>query len=262
MASLDPATGQSLSPDAIQRVLFITARVHVYQIPPLTSNKGYTAATWTHNPPIFTARLRILENSIPAGSGEKVSTDILLEDGSSGELFAAAPFTHPTVVTQAVDSSRFFAIRVVGDGGRKATLGIGFEERSDAFDFGVTLQDANKVLDTGSGSQAGGPTSVKKSAQLDKPPDYSLKEGQTITVNIGGRTGSKGGLKSSWNSMSQASPGQTEGKVPFLPPPPSAAQVKLELNQNQSTTKTASAPKPESSAKDLGFDDGEFGEFQ
>ena len=31
--------------DAIQRVLFIASSVHVYNIPPLTSTKGYTAAT-------------------------------------------------------------------------------------------------------------------------------------------------------------------------------------------------------------------------
>ena len=47
---------------------------------------------------------------------------------------------------QALGSSRFFALRVVGEGGMKATLGIGFEERSDAFDFNTTLQDVRKLL--------------------------------------------------------------------------------------------------------------------
>lgn len=267
MASIDPATGQPLPADAIQRVLFITARVHVYQIPPLASNKGYTAATWTNDPPIFTARLRILETSVPASSGDKVSTAILLEDGSSGELFAAAPYSHSTVVTQAVDSSRFFAVRVVGDGGRKATLGIGFEERSDAFDFGVTLQDANKALDGDKNSAAritSAAASAKRPPELEKPPDYSLRDGQTITVNIGGRGGGKGGSRSSSSStpISQASSGQTEGTLPFLPPPPTAADVKSGLNKSAFPPDPPPPSQSGPSAKDLGFDDGEFGEFQ
>lgn len=260
MASIDPATGQELPADAIQRVLFITARVHVYQIPPLTTSKGYTAATWTNNPPIFTARLRIIETTIPSTSTEKVSTAILLEDGSSGELFAAAPYTHPSVVTQAVDSSRFFAIRVVGDGGQKATLGIGFEERSDAFDFGVTLQDASKTLDNAGGIRASN-ASLKKDLDQEMPKDYSLKEGQTITVNIGGRAGTKAGLTNPTLDTKQASAGQA-GDMPFLPPPPSAAEVKSTWNKDPATTSTLQTHNPGPSAKDLGFDDGEFGEFQ
>lgn len=257
MATVDPATGQPLPREAIQRVLYITPRVHVYQIPPLTSTKGYVAATWTNNPPIFTARLRIIETSIPSDTSEKVSTAILLEDGSSGELFAAAPYTHPTVVTQASDSSRFFAIRVVGDGGRKATLGIGFEERSEAFDFGVTLQDSNKTLEGAGGAPQKSSAAATKGKNDEKPADYSLKEGQTISINIGGR-GAKGGT----HRPSQASAGQPENTVPFLPPPPSAADVKSEMHKDGISAASTIAQKPRTSAKDLGFDDGEFGEFQ
>ena len=261
MASVDPATGQSLPAEAVQRVLYITPRVHVYQIPPLTSNKGYTAATWTDKPPIFTARLRILETSVPAKESDKVSTNILLEDGSSGELFAAAPYNHPSVVTQAVDSSRFFAIRVVGEGGRKATLGIGFEERSEAFDFGVTLQDSNKALgiDNGGTAQNKNPDpAASKSESSEKHADYSLKDGQTITISIGGR-GAKGATD---KLLGQASAGQPEGAMPFLPPPPNAADIKSGLQRDSAPTSALTLPSSGPSAKDLGFDDGEFGEFQ
>ena len=79
----DPLTGQPLPANAIQRILYLANKVHVYQIPPATSTKGYQASTWTadnNKRQIFTARLRILETSIPGPADtEKVSTTLLLE---------------------------------------------------------------------------------------------------------------------------------------------------------------------------------------
>ena len=83
-------------------------------------------------------------------------------------------------VEQVVDSSRFFAVRVV-DGKRKAILGVGFEDRSDAFDFGVSLQAVQKH---GQLVGAGGAGKVEVSPFVEKK-DYSLKEGQTISITIG-----------------------------------------------------------------------------
>ena len=141
---------------------------------------------------IFTARLRIIETSIPPerdDGDEKVSTSILLEDSKSGDLFAAAPYTSERAVEQALDSSRFFAITVMGEG-RKAVLGMGFEERSEAFDFSIALQDARKALgfDAASSGSAGAKAKAKKEAEEPKR-DFSLKEGQTISINLGGLKG-------------------------------------------------------------------------
>lgn len=190
-----------------------------------------------------------------------MSLAILLEDPSTGELFAAAPYTHPATVAQASDSSRFFAVRVVGEGGMKATLGVGFEERSEAFDFGVALQDAGRTLGFGAGGAAGAQGRVgagggkKVDAVVEKPKDYSLKEGQTITVNIGARIHN---VKASVNEKPAADPA---APVPFLPPPPSAADVKSAKHGSGDVSNIV-AQKPASNAAELGFDDGEFGEFQ
>lgn len=80
-------------------------------------------------------------------------------------------------------------MRVV-DSGRKAMLGIGFEERSEAFDFGVSLQEVRRHNDF-EVNGAAGPNKkggAKKAAEL-KPvearKDYSLKEGETINITIG-----------------------------------------------------------------------------
>ena len=274
MTSTDPSTGLPLSADAIQRVLFIASSIHVYSIPPLTSTKGYTASQWTadnNKRQIFTARLRILETAIPSedGQGETVNTAVLLEDPSNGQLFAAAPYTDASAVEQVLDSSRFFAIRVVGEGGRKAILGIGFEERSEAFDFGIALQEVRKVQGIDKNAvPLGSRKPTGKAPLAEKMPekkDFSLKEGQTIHIDLpraasrikdaefGTSAKSKG-----FNFIAPPSGGlHTDGTLALLPPPASAQDVKAE-NRRSIRRK----PPELQLAADLGFDDGEFGEFQ
>jgi len=266
MESIDPTTGRPLPADAIQRILFIAPSVHVYNIPPLTSTKGYVAASWTadnNKRQIFTARLRILETAIPtANNDETVKTDILLEDPSNGQLFAAAPYVVPGVVEQVLDSSRFFAVRVQGEGGRKAVLGIGFEERSEAFDFSVALQEVRKTLGIEDNGNSGGKKPEKgKENKVQEKKDFSLKEGETITVSIGGRgMGRRSQGKSEERSSDLGGfslPPPPGGGGSLLPPPPSAEEVKKQKRLSQ----TFETPQP-GSIEDLGFDDGEFGEFQ
>lgn len=266
METLDPATGRPLPADAIQRILFIAPSVHVYNIPPLTSTKGYVAASWTadnNKRQIFTARLRVLETAIPtANNDETVKSDILLEDPSNGQLFAAAPYTEMGVVEQVLDSSRFFAIRVEGEGGRKAVLGIGFEERSEAFDFSVALQEVRKTL--GIDAESANKVGKKPQKAAEKQPekrDFSLKEGETIKVTIGSKglgRRAQGNLQQSGQSLSGSLPPPPAfGGGSLLPPPPSANEVKARKRLSQNIE-----PPKLSSAEELGFDDGEFGEFQ
>ena len=270
----DPLTGNPLPPNAIQRILYLAPQVHVYQIPPRTSAKGYQASQWTsdnNKRQIFTARLRILETSIPAptaddDAAEKVSTTLLLEDSSNGQLFAAAPYTSAGVVEQALDSSRFFAVTVVGEG-RKAVLGMGFEERSEAIDFNIVLQDARRVLGFEMNPNAPGSASGKSSQKPVEEPkrDFSLKEGETISINLGGLKGRRERKeegrsppeqeKSDQDALFSIKPPPGSGGSSFLPPPPSAKSVKEERRRSRQNFEQ---PKPQ----DLGFDDGEFGEFQ
>ena len=176
---------------------------------------------------------------------------------SNGQLFAAAPYTSQAIVENVSDSSRFFALRVQDEQGRKATLGIGFEERPEAFDFSVSLQEARKSLglETGPSQKPG---TVKADTAVTR--DLSLKEGETITVNLPGRFGRRK-AETSDNSSSSSGGGLSGFSLPpppsvsavkaggssgFLPPPPSAQSVK-DAKQKQ--------------AAQLGFDDGKFGEF-
>lgn len=273
--NVDPLTGQPLPPTAIQRILYIAPKVHIYQIPPATSTKGYQASTWTANDnklQIFTARLRIVETSIPSDdddTDEKVTTTILLEDAKTGDLFAAAPYTSERVVEQALDSSRFFAITVVGEG-RKAILGMGFEERSEAIDFNIALQDARRVLGFDNNNAAARPNAARAKKEADEPKrDFSLKEGETISINLGGLKGrrarpegpagdkSPGRQKSEHEALFSIAPPPGSGGG-FLPAPPSAKSVKEERRRSRQSFE----PAKHQTAEDLGFDDGEFGEFQ
>ncbi|KAI9745603.1 MAG: hypothetical protein M1818_001137 [Claussenomyces sp. TS43310] len=265
MDIVDPALGPALLTDTIQRVLFVSPSVHVYNIPPLTSTKGYVAATWTENSnsrQIFTARLRVLETAVPAPNDEeKVAAAVLLEDPKTGDLFAAAPYTAASVVEQVLDSSRFFAMRVQDDEGRKAVLGIGFEERSEAFDFSVALQEIRKTLGFDSSSRTGGSQGRKPIKEKELPKkDFSLKEGETIVVNIGSKAGRgrRAGVERSQDtgSMGLSLPPPPAGGL--LPPPPSAQEVKAQKRSSQTFVPTSNL----GSLKELGFDDGEFGEFQ
>ena len=128
----------------------------------------------------------------------------------------------------------------------KATLGLGFEDRSDAFDFGIALSEARKVL----GWEQAKAKGAEKSEAFQ---DFSLKEGEKIHIQVGGKGRKEGGSGPGTDKKSEREDGQALFSI--APPPSGAAFPSI-------------APPPSSNAVDgktaqeLGFDDGEFGEFQ
>ncbi|KGQ08968.1 Adaptin ear-binding coat-associated protein 2 [Beauveria bassiana D1-5] len=260
MELLDPATGRALPADAIQRVLFIAEKVHVYSIPPMASMRGHVAASWTTDPSrqIFSARIRVIETSYdssPSSSSssqqqqqqqqqQQLKVDTVLEDPATGQLFAASPYADPAAVDPATDSSRFFALTVRDEAGRKAVLGIGFEERPEAFDFAVALQEARKALGWeavgGNNGQRAGQEDKKMAAEagVDPPKDYSLKEGETITINIGGKFGRRR------QQQQQEVEGNKSGaslQSFALAPPPSSSSSSSSLSLSASPSSSSSS---------------------
>ncbi|ORX35059.1 hypothetical protein BD324DRAFT_582726 [Kockovaella imperatae] len=192
--------------DEIESILFIAREVMVYQVPPRTSTSGYKAAEWDVEQFMWKGRLRVVE------IGNRC--ELKLEDPSTGELFASATYATPwTQVEPVLDSSRYFVIRVEGDGGQRAYIGMGFQERGEAFDFQVALQSVAK--------RASAPEPSSDPSQPSKPAappkDYSLKDGQTFTIKIPGREGSA--KKTPISSTSGPSSG-SGGGFGLLPPPP------------------------------------------
>eukprot|EP00038_Savillea_parva_P003955 m.132389 g.132389 ORF g.132389 m.132389 type:complete len:333 (+) comp11333_c0_seq2:444-1442(+) len=121
---------------ALEMPLLTVRDVRMYQIPPRTTNKGYRADAWGLDKPAWTGILRIVSK----GS----ECLIRLVDKQSGDLFVQCPVDKfPGLAVEAcTDSSRYFVIRALDEAsGQHAFVGIGFTERSDAFDFNVALSD-------------------------------------------------------------------------------------------------------------------------
>ncbi|KAK1921378.1 hypothetical protein DB88DRAFT_100483 [Papiliotrema laurentii] len=189
--------------DEIESILFIAREVMVYQVPPRTSASGYKAADWNVESFIWKGRLRVIELG--------TRCEIRLEDSTTGELFATVPYAAPwTSVEPVLDSSRYFVLRVEGEGGKRAYIGMGFAERGEAFDFQVSLQSVSK--------RSSRPAASDPAKPAPPPKDYSLKEGQTFTIKIPGREGKKDASASA--PASGAASGGGGGLFSLPPPPP------------------------------------------
>ncbi|AFR92598.1 adaptin ear-binding coat-associated protein 2 [Cryptococcus neoformans C23] len=191
--------------DEIEAVLFVAREVMVYQIPPRTTTAGYKAAEWNVESFLWKGRMRVLD----VGS----RSEIRLEDSNTGELFAQVNYVSPwNQVEPVLDSSRYFVLRVEGEGGKRAYIGMGFAERGESFDFQVALQSVTKRSQNISSS-----SNPSEQPQPTAPPkDYSLKDGQTFTIKIPGREGKK----PSPSQTPSSGGGGGGGGLFSLPPPP------------------------------------------
>ncbi|CAD6575822.1 MAG: hypothetical protein TREMPRED_001501 [Tremellales sp. Tagirdzhanova-0007] len=196
--------------DEIESILFIAREVMVYQVPPRTTTAGYKAADWNVEAFLWKGRLRALE------IGPRC--ELRLEDPNNGELFAQITYTSPwTQVEPVIDSSRYFVLRVEGEGGKRAYVGMGFAERGEAFDFQVALQSVAKRTNPSSTNPTLGGEPPRPAAP---PKDYSLKEGQTFTVKIPGREGKKPSAGGGGGGGQGRGGEGREGGMFALPPPP------------------------------------------
>ena len=159
----------------IEVALMQKRQVNVFQIPPPTSSQGHSSADW-RGKQIWTGKCQVMHELHTACKIQLVNEDETLfaesriTDGS----------TYDTHVTRAYDSSRAFALVLIGDQGQKAVVGIMFPERNDSFDFIQALDEFKKAyrVEKGLDSNFKKPNSAKIEA------DLSLKEGEKITINF------------------------------------------------------------------------------
>uniref|UniRef100_H2ZRB7 NECAP PHear domain-containing protein n=1 Tax=Ciona savignyi TaxID=51511 RepID=H2ZRB7_CIOSA len=201
--------------DAYERTLLMKNECFVYALPPRTSNRGYRAADWGLDKPLWTGRLKI------STFNGKLSIKLL---DSEGNLFAEAPVPeYPGVAVESVtDSSRYFILRIINTEGKVAFIGAGFGDRGDAFDFNVTLQDHFKRVKT---------DEKIEQAPVNQPNlDLGLKAGQTFRINIGNSAG---------KSKPKTKTNPTGGLL--LPPPPAAATSQTTSNDKSDWGEFSSA---------------------
>ncbi|RLN48766.1 hypothetical protein BBJ28_00012747 [Nothophytophthora sp. Chile5] len=125
--------------------------------------------------------------STPAWTGRlqvsSIGDDALIElkDPNTGVLFAACPIKigGPPAVQKVLT-------HYLHRSGRHAFIGIAFNNRSDAFDFNVAIDDFSKYTTCIHREQ----TQLQSPAAAT-PKDYSLKEGQTIRIKINSTRKSK-----------------------------------------------------------------------
>eukprot|EP00270_Netrium_digitus_P005242 TRINITY_DN16895_c0_g1_i1.p1 TRINITY_DN16895_c0_g1~~TRINITY_DN16895_c0_g1_i1.p1 ORF type:complete len:271 (-),score=42.14 TRINITY_DN16895_c0_g1_i1:242-1054(-) len=248
--------------DSVEVVLFQVKECYVYKIPPRRSAASYRADEWDINKWAWEGALKVVSKG--------TSCTVRLEDNKTDELFAQASVLagHPSPVEAVIDSSRFFVLRVEdasGGASRHAFIGIGFRERSQAYDFQAALYDHNKFVNR-----------LKEAEEMEhqyesKPSaNYSLKEGETMRIDLKALGGSGSFFRPKQTPPSPTTPGALQGgrhvrrvsgeipasMIPSLPPPPQSHALHSSLPQphaeKDGSTKQTS----------LSTIDDDFGDFQ
>lgn len=261
-------------------VLFQVKECYVYMIPPRKSAASYRADEWDINKWAWEGVLKVVSK------GENCS--IRLEDKETGDLYAQAPIRQdqPLPVEAVIDSSRFFVLRVEEELNGKtkhAFLGLGFRERPQAYDFQAAVFDHLKYLNKKKEAEE-----ITQEYEAKPSADYSLKEGETLRLQLKNTKISGSVLKSKSLEKTLSGSGAREPMpnpdtpenypkrsgvpciVPPPPPPvlqpppspllktPSMAKPSASVSESVATASNAT-PVSNDAAEDL---DEDFGDFQ
>jgi hypothetical protein len=84
--------------------------------------------------------------------------------------------TDDSSVERTLDSGRYFVLRITNQQGRHAFIGIAFNERNDAFDFNVALNEFKSELER--------ETKATEWSTAAPAQDFSLKSGEKIKIKL------------------------------------------------------------------------------
>ena len=252
----------------VESLLWTCKEAYVYQIPPLKNENGHRANDWDVNKWLWSGALKV--------TSKGNTLNIILHDEKTGELFATCPVKEKgsKAVDQVIDSSRYFAIRIDDGRGKHAYVGMGFRDRSHAYDFNATMGDHWKGVQRQKEAEEQAKEAAARAAS-EPMRDLSLKEGETLSikVNVPGASG-----KPRAPRVKSAGGGLTLPPPPgggLLPPPPKAgaiapppapapapAATTTTAAAPAATTATAPASAPASSAPSApAAEDDDFGDF-
>jgi len=235
---------QSLNdPEIVERVRASIPNAHVFKLPTTkkqSATTGWCGADWKEK--VWQGTIKVVECGdltaiLLVDENNRVSSS---SNGSS--IFAVCPVKEGAV-DRCVDSSRYFVLRIENaNNGQHMFIGVAFNERNDAFDFNISLEDSRREKE-----QEKNP--IKPYIDLGK--DYSLKEGEKIKVSIpkNNSTGARehqstggGGGKSFLKPCTRDTPrSKTNGNTNFLS---TMMEGTATLLPSQRTTKRKSHEKP------------------
>ncbi|KAK7335450.1 hypothetical protein VNO80_27295 [Phaseolus coccineus] len=271
--------GEIEDAEPIELVLFQVPECYVYIIPPRKSAASYRADEWDVNKWAWEGTLKV------TSKGEECI--IKLEDKSSGELYARAFLRNgePHPVEPVIDSSRYFVLRIeenIGGRLRHAFIGIGFRERTEAYDFQAALHDHMKYLNKKKTAEE-----MEQHYQQTSSVDYSLKEGETLVLQIKTNKSDSSVKSKFFEQGLNKSPEERNGRKESLPsiklPPPPPAPLSPVVTPQKSPTdsptklsleKTFKADHPKTVKEDTEHEnspedqstqdvpDDDFGDFQ
>ncbi|KAG5179425.1 hypothetical protein JKP88DRAFT_326905 [Tribonema minus] len=256
-------------PSRVEVPLLYIKEVFVYRVPPAKAASGHRAEEWGLENPALTGFMRIsqlddqslvtLALTLKEAGAEYAVRWCLVKmfvPPKEGDLGAAAQLFATCCirvgggrflqhfVEHVMDSSRYFVLRCEDQAGsgRVAYVGVGFRERSTAFDFKAALDDyvrsvqrqqqAERLRDRANSVDAAEDGSSEQRAPLPPVPDLSLHAGQKIHLSLpgGGGSGGSGGGGSGGSSahrrpQRRTTWGEGAGLVPpppggLVPPPP------------------------------------------
>ncbi|OMJ95744.1 hypothetical protein SteCoe_818 [Stentor coeruleus] len=162
-----------------------------YEIPPAVRSSGHLAEEWKNC--IFQGKLRLV------AKGKFCFIQLLTRDNSLFLACQVNPKFIERTVERTKDSSRYYVLTVVTPNGSNVYIGMGFDERNDAFDFWATLLDFAERIKT-----------EEQPVVEVAGPDLShlqLRDGQMISLSGG-------------NKPVVANPPATQPKLFKLKPPP------------------------------------------
>lgn len=218
----------------LERTLFIERNVWFYQVPSgQVTSMAPRADAWDPEHPLLTGSVLVVQK------GDACFVQLFEPKAEDAEasvvptLFAQCPLQitrelHLDVyVHDCVDSSRYFMLRVEDEqSGRCAFVGIGFPDRTAAFNFKATLQDYAKYVQRQLDVQH--VEAVETAEQtLVKKQDLSLPQGTTIRINLKNNVSVDGERKKKCCRNSEEG-AVSPAKLPLIPPPPRDSTVKSE----------------------------------
>lgn len=212
-----------------ERTLCQLPSCHVFQIPRLANATGHRAADWPKDP-VWSGKVKI------TARGQKAS--IFLLDSSTSQVFATC-HVEEGAVERVTDSGRYFVLKITNAQGKHAFIGIAFNERNDAFDFNVSLEEHKRECER---EQLAAKGELVQS-QPEITNNFKLEEGQKIKVKIAGKTGGRSRPVSSGGGGKVMLAPPKENHVAsggLLSPPPSSSNIPPVSSSSVSSSSSSS----------------------